>query len=161
MFAHRIFSRAFTVRKWILIISRLTDQTILCCFRALSELKIVSEIWTRAPAVDFLFWNPNRNFERKEVLSKNVPSLLTWQRLKNVFVYGKNEIGLKLATFSEGPFIWSGITLLVLKEIGNTTSLNDKFTNLEIGWVTCLQIIFKSLPGMWFISQCVFLNSIE
>ena len=28
MFAHRIFSRAFTVRKWILIISRLTDQTI-------------------------------------------------------------------------------------------------------------------------------------
>ena len=27
MFAHRIFSRAFTVRKWILIISRLTDQT--------------------------------------------------------------------------------------------------------------------------------------
>ena len=28
MFAHRIFSRAFTVRNWIPIISRLTDQTI-------------------------------------------------------------------------------------------------------------------------------------
>ena len=27
MFAHRIFSRALTVRKWILIISRLSDQT--------------------------------------------------------------------------------------------------------------------------------------
>ena len=28
LFQHNIFSRAFTVRKWILIISRLTDQTI-------------------------------------------------------------------------------------------------------------------------------------
>ena len=33
MFAHRIISRSFTVRKWIIIISRLTDQTTLWGYR--------------------------------------------------------------------------------------------------------------------------------